>query len=421
MKSSTLTAGIALFVTLAAIGGGLAAIKWSQFAAMAAQPPMPEPAEAVRLAAAREISWQPMSDLVGTAFSLRSVRMSNELPGTVAAVRFESGSIIDEGAVVVELDASTARADLAAAEAAVRVAEAGVAVGETRLDLATIELERIRVASEQNAATPIEADRRASEVEAAKAELLRLRAAVDQARSHVEQARVHLEKHTIRAPFRGRAGLRTVHEGQFLAEGTTFVLLEEVSDRIYLDFAIPQEYLARVRIGMKVLATSAALGPDPVEIEVVAIDATVSNDTRNVRVRGIVDNPVVEGGAKDGTQRLRAGMFLQVRVPVDAPQPRVVVPATAVRRTTYGDNVWIVAPGDTAKDPHDLRAASRPVRLGPAIGDDIIILDGLKAGEIVATTGSFKLREGAKVIDSDNPPPPPPGMGGNGAGDAPAH
>ncbi len=410
MKSSTLTAGIALFITLAAVGGGLAYIKWSQFAAMAAQPPMPEPADAVRIAPAREIAWQPMSDLVGTAFSLRSVRVSNELPGTVAAVRFESGSIIEEGAVLVELDARTARADLAAAEAAVRVAEAGVGVGETRLELAKIELERVRQASEQNAATPIEADRRASEVEAAKAELIRLRAAVDQARAHVDQARVHLEKHTIRAPFRGRTGMRTVHEGQFLAEGTTFVLLEEVSDRIYLDFAIPQEYLARVRIGMRVVATSTALGADPVEIEVVAIDATVSNDTRNVRVRGIVDNPVIEG-ATDGAQRLRAGMFLQVRVPVEAPAPRIVVPATAVRRTTYGDNVWIVSPGDTAKDPHDLRASMRPVRLGPAIGEDIIILDGLKAGERIATTGSFKLREGAKVIDADNPPPPPPGMG----------
>jgi membrane fusion protein (multidrug efflux system) len=119
---------------------------------------------------------------------------------------------------------------------------------------------------------------------------------------------------------------------------------------------------------------------------------------------------VIEG-ATDGAQRLRAGMFLQVRVPVEAPAPRIVVPATAVRRTTYGDNVWIVSPGDTAKDPHDLRASMRPVRLGPAIGEDIIILDGLKAGERIATTGSFKLREGAKVIDADNPPPPPPGMG----------
>lgn len=403
MKLSTVLAGTAVFATLAVVGGGLALYKKSQIDAATNAPPMPEFGESASVALAREIQWQPMSDLVGTAFSLRSVRMSNELAGIVKEVRFESGTVVEAGQVILSLDDATERADLAAAEAAVHVAEANVAVGESHLQLAETELNAVTQASQQNAATPIEVDRRTAEVNSAKADVARLRAEIDQARSKADQVRVRVGKHVIRAPFRGRAGIRTVHEGQYLAEGTNFVLLEEITDRIYLDFAIPQEYLTRVKLGLKVMATSPVLGPDPIAIEVVALDATVSNDTRNVRVRGIVDNPTV-----DGEQRIRPGMFVQVRVPIDAPKPYVVVPATAVRRATFGDHVWVVeastAPGDP---PNTLRAKQRPVKLGPSVGDDVIILDGVRTGERVATSGSFKLREGVKVTDPASMQPPP--------------
>ena len=401
MKLSTVLAGFAVFATLGVVGGGLALYKKSQIEASMNAPPPPEWAEAARTAPAREIDWQPMSDLVGTAFSIRSVLLSNEVAGTVSDVHFDSGSIVEKDSVILTLDDSTQQADLAAAEAAVRVAESNVAVGRSRLQLAEVELNAVREASEANASTPIEMDRKQSEVQSAKAEVDRLLAEVDQARSRADQARVAIEKHVIRAPFRARAGIRTVHEGQYLAEGTGFVRLEEISDRIYLDFAIPQEYLARVRPGLKVMATSAVLGGVPVAIEVVAIDATVSNETRNARVRGVIDNPQVQGGAAED-RLIRPGMFLQIRVPVDTASKVVAVPATAVRRATFGDHVWIVLP---AESPDVMRAKQRPVRLGPAIGDDVIVLEGLKAGEIIATSGSFKLREGVKVIDPDTMPP----------------
>ncbi len=200
------------------------------------------------------------------------------------------------------------------------------------------------------------------------------------------QVQVRLAKLTLRAPFRARAGLRYVHEGQYLKEGVTVVRLEEVSARIYLDFAIPQDHAARVRPGASVMATAAVLGPGPVKIEVVALDAAVDGDTRNIRVRAILDDP-------EGV--LRPGMFVQLRVPVSDPQPYVVVPATAVRRASYADQVFVVVPGEK---PEELRAKQRFVKLGPTIGDDVIVLEGVAAGEQVATTGSFKLRDGALVM-----------------------
>lgn len=410
MRLTTVLAGVAVFLVLATVGGGLAFYKIKQVKASMNAPPPPEFGESARTAPAREIQWQPMSDLVGTAFSIRSVLLSNEVAGTVREVRFQSGSIVEEGDVILLLDDSVDRSDLAAAEAAVRVAESNVSVGQAKLDLAEVEWKAISEANLGNAASPIELDRKRSEVQSARAEIDRLRAEVDQARSRADQAKVRIDKHVIRAPFRGRAGIRTIHEGQYLAEGTGFVKLEEVSERIYLDFAIPQEYLARVHPGLKVMATSPVLGPDPVAIEVVAVDATVSNDTRNARVRGILDNPPIDGAgggapAAYPERRIRPGMFVQIRVPVDVPAPRIVVPATAVRRATFGDHVWTVSVGGEPACP---RAHQRPVKLGPTVGDDVIVLDGLKAGEVVATSGSFKLRENVPVNDPDAAPTAPP-------------
>ena len=385
MKSSTLTAGIAVFVILGVVGGGLTLFKMRQISAANNPAAMPEYGEAAHIADVKEIIWQPTSSLVGTAFSLRSVAMANEVAGIVKEVKFQSGSIVNKGDVLLTLDDSTEQANLSAANAAVRVAEANAHVGKTRLSLAELELKRTDEANALNASSPVEIDRRRSAVESAKADADRLLAEVDQAKARVEQVKVLVEKHIIHAPFRGHAGIRTLHEGQYLAEGTTFVALEEITERIFLDFAIPQEHLARVHIGLVVKATGPIFGADGADLEVVAVDARVSNDTRNGRVRGMVDN-------REG--RILPGMFVQIRVPVDEPKSYIAVPATAIRRATYGDHVWVVVQ-DVAKGQN--RATQRAVKLGPSVGEDVIVLEGLKSGERIATTGSFKLREGVLI------------------------
>jgi membrane fusion protein (multidrug efflux system) len=381
-RASTVAA-VALFTGLGAVAAGLAYTK-----ARALATPNGgghEPAQAVAVALAREVRWAPTADLVGTVFSLRSVLVKNERPGVVKEVRFASGALVEAGQVLVTLDDAADRADLAAAEASVRVARASAAVAKARLSLAETEIRRMEEVFADRGISEIEIDRGRSELSRARADHDRALAEADLAAARVEQVSVRLSKAVIRAPFRARAGIVAVHEGQFLPEGEAIVALEESADRIYLDFAIPQEHLGRVRVGTSVMASSAVLGPDPTPIEVAAVDATVDGDTRNVRVRAVV---------ADREGRLRPGMFVRVNVPVDEPRPYVVVPSTAVRRTPYADQVFLVAPADP---PGALRAKSRFVKLGPTVGDDVIVLEGLAAGDEVAATGSFKLWEGALV------------------------
>lgn len=400
MKRSAALAGIGIFAVIFVSAGGLYWHKHHANARAAAGGGGFEPVEAVQVVAAREIEWTPMSDLIGTTFSLRSVRLSNEVPGVIQEVRYESGAIIEAGQPVVILNADTDTADLLATQAAVRVAEANTQVSAARLALAQTELRRIDQASRSQAASEMELERARSVLAEAQADRDRYAAEVDLSKARAAQVQTRIDKLSITAPFRARAGLRLVHEGQFLPEGTPIVNLEEVADRIYLDFAIPQDYAVRVQPGRFVMATIPGLSEEPTRIEVVALDASVNTETRNVRVRAVIQDP---------QQRLRPGMFIQIRVPTDAPSKYVAVPTTAIRRTPYADQVFVVVP---AEAPGEFRASQRFVRLGPTSGGDVIVLEGLKAGDQVAATGSFKLRDGAKVMNA----PPGEAVPGTHAG-----
>jgi membrane fusion protein, multidrug efflux system len=360
-----------------------------------------EPSESVQVVQAHTITWRPTASMVGTVFALRSVTVSNEVAGTVKEIRFDSGSVVEQGDLLLTLDTSTEEADLHAAEAAINMSTASRAMIASSVQLADSRLRRVAEAMEHRAASAMDTDQAKSELDTAKANLDRMSAELEQSKARADQVRALIEKKRIRAPFKARAGIRTIHPGQYLKEGSEIVSLQGIDDRIYLDFALPQEEAWRVKPNAVFMATSAMLGKEPVRIEVKALDSQVSMTTRNVRVRAIVDNP---------GDLLRAGMSVEVSVPIDEPQEYVAVPILAVRHATYGDHVFVIGPSTVEGEPADkLRAKQRFVTLGPTIGDEVIVKTGLKAGERIASVGSFKLREGALVLIA--PPSPPPEVG----------
>jgi membrane fusion protein (multidrug efflux system) len=383
MRRALVVTAVVLVAGLLAAAGGIAAVKVRGHKADTAV--AYEPSEAAELVMAREVPWQETAELVGTVFAMRSVIVRNELAGTVRFVGFQSGEVVEEGQVILRQDDATERADLAAATAAVRVAEANIAQADAQIALAEVELGRL-AGVQSRAIAQVDLDRARTRLDTARADRGRWLAEADQARARVAQVEARLAKLTLKAPFRSRAGLRTVHEGQYLAEGAEVVVLHELADTIYLDFAVPQEYAPRVTAGTTVMANAELLGPDPVRITVVAVDATVNNATRNLRVRAVVDN--VRGV-------LVPGMSVLVRVPLEAPRKLVTVPATAVRRAAYGNSLFVITPDEGSQE---MRAHQRFVKLGQTIGEDVIVLEGLSVGERVAAAGSFKLHDGVKVM-----------------------
>lgn len=416
MKTKPILAGILLLLVLVGLGSGLA--YWKHRAnKKAAEAPAFIPPEFVDSVGVETVAWRPTARLVGTVVAKRSVSLANEMVGVVREIGFDSGQSVKQGQVLVQFDTSTELADLAGAEASERLADAAIQVAEANLRaaksslaLATSNRKRFQDAAGSVSAADLdransEFDKMTADVEREQASLLHARAELDQAKARVAQIKTLIAKKTLSAPFDARAGMRTVHQGQYLAEGTSIVSLTELTDDIYLDFAIPQEYAPRVVVGSVVMANSQVLGGAGVPITVVSIDATVNPSTRNIRVRSLVKNP---------GQFLKPGMSIDVEVPVDEAKPFLVLPTTAIRRASFGDHVFVLTPmpadPKAPPGPPTFTAHQRMVSLGDDIGGKVIVTSGLKEGEIVASSGSFKLREGALVMQG--PPPGPPGAAG---------
>lgn len=347
------TAAIVGGVLLAA--GGLAYAKYAAIRRAAAGGWGGEAPETVLVVAAEAGTHQRSMTAAGTIAAIRHVTIATEVAGKVVEVGFESGQMVEAGALLVRLDASTEEAELRSARAAA--------------ELARVTVDRLRQPDLGRAVSQQDVDKATAEQE--------------QALARVQQLEAMIAKKEVRAAFAGRVGMRDIHPGQYVSEGQRITTLQGVSDEVHVDFWVPQQQAAALRVGSTV---HALVGAGEVPARVVAMDAQVEQTTRNVRVRAAM--PSLDG-------RLAPGMFVDVRVPLGEPAHVVTAPATAIRRAPFGDHVFVIEPD--AKDPQALRARQRFIRIGGAAGDRVIVSEGLAPGERIAADGSFKLREGSLV------------------------
>jgi membrane fusion protein (multidrug efflux system) len=347
-----------LLAVIVLAGLGLAARKSVAIkAAEAAASSQPEPMESVVVATASERPYRESSTSIGTVLALRSITLRNELSGTVRRVTMTPGQIVEQGAVLVELDVSVEEAELQALAAQAALAQAT--------------LERIERLSHDGATSAEEVDQARAQRDVALAQIARTKAII--------------ERKTIRAPFRALVGISDVHPGQYLNEGTQLTTLQGVEDAAHVDFAVSQQVAGGLRAGnvVQVFASDS----EQTNGRIVAIDARVDPVTRNAVVRARID----------GRNSLAPGASVRVVVPVGSHSNAVVVPASALRKGPAGDHVFVISTDPQGKT----RAHLRPVRGGPIVGDEVVVLEGLTVGEQVAASGSFKLREGVLVVVAD--------------------
>jgi membrane fusion protein (multidrug efflux system) len=356
---------LVLVLLIALLGIGLAAWKYealqSEHAASASQP---EPSESITVAIARTIDHRPNTTSIGTVLALRSISLKNELAGTVREVRLRPGQLVEAGALLVALDVSVEEADL-------RAQEAQVALAKTILN-------RRQHLSQELATTQEEVDRAQADLDVAQAQIARTKAVI--------------AKKTIRAPFRARVGIADVHPGQYLDEGTLLTTLQGVSEAVNVDFPVPQQVAGSLRVGetVEVVTVGAAL---PIKAKIIALDARVDPITRNAMVRARIE----------GSRTVLApGASVRVRVPVGSMRRVVAIPVSALRKGPGGDQVFVVTQGQDGQT----RVRARHVESGPMAGDEIVIHEGLTAGEQVAAVGSFKLRDSALVTITAGPDSP---------------
>lgn len=335
------------------------------------------PPQTVSTTVARESMWQPTVEALGNLRASQEASLGAEVGGLVTAIHFDSGEKVRAGQPLVELNPAPLQAQLAQLEAQASLAELNLKRDEAQLKVRAIS----QAAVDNDTAT------------------------LKSAQAQVAAQKALIAQKTIAAPFSGQLGIRQVNLGQYLAPGSAIVTLQKL-DPMDVDFTVPQNQIDLIRIGMKAqLQTSAAPGKT-FDATVTAIEPQVDTTTRNLKVRARVPNPKGD---------LLPGVFATVHITQGEPRQYVTLPNAAVAYNPYGATVFIVK--DEGKGPDGkptFVAEQRFITPGATRGDQVAIVDGVKAGETVVTAGQLKLRNGSpievnnSVQPSDNPNPQVP-------------
>jgi membrane fusion protein, multidrug efflux system len=344
---------------------------------------MKPPASTVTAESARSERWIERLTSIGTLIASQGVDVTSQVAGIVTEVLIESGTEVEHGTKLVQLDASVEVADLASAVATHREAEVAFARQS--------DLMNKKVTSEANLDTA--------------------RAKQETAQAAVKRIEAVIAQKAIAAPFSGRVGIRKVEKGQYVSAGMALVSLQAL-DPIRADFPMPEQQIGKLQVGEPIELAVDAYPGEVFKGEIQSLDARVAQDTRTLLVRAILSNK---------ERKLLPGMFANVTVLVGRPADVVTVPRTAVTYSLYGDSVYVAKPasettdakpgaamaGEPAREP--MVAERRFVRTGQVRGDRVAITFGLEAGELVVTTGQLKLNPGASIhIDKSQALSPPP-------------
>ena len=354
---------IIVTLALAALIGGLYAIKRVQFQVMAdANAAMLPPPSTVTTYAATLDNWEQTLSAVASLEAEKGVVVAAESAGRVQSIAFEPGAKVAAGTVLLKLDASVEEAELQAVAAT--------------LDLARIKLER----AEQMLAKQTISQ---SEYDAADAEFKDLSA-------RFAAMQVMIDKKSVKAPFAGRLGIRLVDVGQYLREGDPIVSLQAL-DTLQVNFSLPQQALPNVKIGYPVRVVSDAAPGITFTGMITVISPQVVELTRSLQIQAKLNNP---------EETLLPGMFVWVDVVLPEAKPVLMVPVTSILRAPSGNSLFVVEAGENGQ-----QVRQQLVRLGEQRGDFVAVTDGIEAGEVVVSTGPFKLRNGMSVqIDNQLAP-----------------
>ncbi len=363
----TLTRSLIALLLLGAIFGGIFGYKFLIQMPGSAMGGGPQPANVMADQVSAE-QWQGQRRTVGSLTAIDQVAVSTEVAGIIESINFDSGDTVTAGDVLLTLDTSVDRAELAGLEA--------------QAELARIEFARAEDLLPRRAISQSQFDE--------------ARARLDSAVAAVNTQQARIRQKTIRAPFAGALGLRTVSPGQFLAPGSTIVELRRL-DPIYADFTLPERFLPTISAGQSIEVTTGAY--DTVFTgQITAIDTGINEQTRSVSVRATLNNP---------DSQLRPGMF--ARVTVLEPQAREVltIPSTAVSFNTYGDFAIRINASDNGLISESVQIETGEVRDGR-----VEVISGLNEGDQVVAAGLNKVRPGQPVTVDEGASMDPSGVSG---------
>lgn len=303
-------------------------------------------------------------DAVGTLQAVLSAQVASQIDGSVSRIEFEEGKRVPQGKALVQLDQRKLRAALQAARAAAEQARTQAANLQRQM-------ERNKSLLAQGAISKQAFDDLQSSYRSASAQ-------VDQAEANAALARAQLADATIRAPFTGRVGERTIDVGDYVRKGDPLFTVTD-DDTLQVRFTVPEKYADRLQVGSAMQVKVPSMPNRWFDGDVYFVSPTIDPTNRTVTLKAEIPNSHGE---------LRAGSAADVRLVLQRRSGALVVPEAAIMPRDTLSLVFRI---------HGGKAVLSPVRVGVRGAGVAEILSGVSAGDTVVTAGQQRLEDGAPV------------------------
>jgi multidrug efflux system membrane fusion protein len=366
------------FTTLTAIVGAIVTLQSTSAEATSAPPPQAMPVSVAAVVNKDVATWNEFS---GRLEAVERVEVRPRVAGTVQAVHFREGALVDKGDLLVTIDPAPYAAEVERAEAQVVAAQA-------RVSYTRSEFERARRLLDEQAIAQREFDERHNALREADANLRAAQAAL-------QTANLSLGYTQVKAPVAGRVGRLEITAGNLVAAGPgapVLTTLMSVSP-IYASFDADEQVVTRALRSLPSGASArqlieripvqmgtAATADTPFSGHLQLVDNQVDARSGTVRVRAVFDN-------RDG--QLMPGQFARLRMGQAQTQAALLVNERAVGTDQNKKYVMVVDADNTA--------AYREVTLGAFVDGLRVVTQGLKAGDRVVVNGLQRVRPGMRL------------------------
>jgi len=308
---------------------------------------------------------------IGNVEAYSTVTVKSRVDGEIQKAYFTEGQDVKKGDLLFSIDPRPF-------ETALQQAEANLARDEAQAEYAKSEAQQYTALHQAGIVSQIQYQQYTSNAAA-------LDAAVRADKAAVENAKIQLGYCSIYSPISGRTGSLLVHPGNLVKNNDTSLVVINQVNPIYIDFSVPEQYLAQIRQfqaggRLRVLAYPSDGKADPSIGVLSFINNTVDSSTGTIALKGTFSNL---------DRRLWPGQFVNVILDLAVQRNATVVPSQAVQTGENGQYVYVVKPDNTVE--------LRPVTVGNTLAGLTIIEKGVKPGETVVTNGQLRLYPGAKV------------------------
>jgi membrane fusion protein (multidrug efflux system) len=313
-------------------------------------------------------------EFVGEVAAKEEVQLRARISGNLVEKMVTGGTVVQKGQPLFQIDGRQYNASLLNSQA--QLAQAEASYSRIRRDLARYQTLASQQAVAQQSLDSIAAEERQSAAQ------------VEAMRALVEQAAINMQDTVIVSPIDGRIDVADPSVGTYIQAGSTVLATISSLDPVYVKFSISEnDYLRFTRLGLNAAEWGKSLklylsdgSQYPLEGKVEQIDRGLSQETASITVKAAFSNP---------NKLLLPKMFARVSFPGETRKGAMLIPQKAVQEMLGKTFVTVIGEGD--------KAETRNVKMGPRVGSNWIVEEGLTPGERVVVEGFLKVQPGMNV------------------------